>query len=141
MSLKAKVEQALAAVLDAADLSADVFLGFDSDEQTRPCVACVAEQGDEHPGDSGNYWFQCRVTVKSNADRQDAEDPAADHAARVAEVDAALNIAELPAELSDAVEDFHCLGVRGRKWAADPQGRSFTDTYLFEGSFANRDLS
>lgn len=141
MSLKSKVENALAGVLDAADLSADVFLGFDSDEQTRPCVACVAEQGDEHPADTGNYWFQCRVTVKSNADRQEAEDPAADHAALVSEVNDALNIEELAAELSDAVEDFHCLGVRGRKWAADPQGRSFTDTYIFEGSFANRDVS
>lgn len=140
MSLKAKVEQAVAAVLDAANVSADVFLGFDSDEQTRPCVAGVAAQGNESPEESGVYWFEVRAVVKSNADRQAAEDPAAVHAALVEEVDEALNIDDLAGQLS-GLADFHCLGVRNRRWESDAQGRSFTDSYVFEASCCNQDLS
>lgn len=141
MSIKAKLESALSIVLDDAGITADVFLGFDADEQTRPCVACVAMMGDEDPLNSGNYWINARVIVKSNADRQDAEDPAAVHAALVADVDAAVNVEELASLLSAAADDFHCLGVRGRKWEPDTTGRSFTDAYVFEAACTNQDLS
>ena len=140
MSLKSKVEQALAAILDGADLSADVFLGFDSDEQTRPCVACLATQGHEDPPETGVYWFEVRAVVKSNADRQDAEDPAAVHAALVAGVDDAVNVDDLAGLLS-GLADFHCLGVRNRRWERDVSGRSFTDSYVFEASCCNQDIS
>ena len=141
MSLKRKVELAVAEVLSDAGFSADVFLGADSDEQTRPCVACVAEQGDESPPETGVYWFNVRAVVKSNADIQAAEDPAADHAALVTEADDALNVDDLAALLSVAGTDFHCLGVRNRRWETDPQGRSFTDSFLFEASCCNQDIS
>ena len=137
MSLKSKVEAALSGVLLDADFSADVFLGADSDEQTRPCVACVAVQGEEDPPETGVYWFQVRAVVKSNADQQGQEDPAAVHAALVAEAENALNVDDLAALLS-AEPNFHCLGVRGRKSEADPQGRSFTDSFMFEASCCNR---
>lgn len=141
MSLKAKVEQAIAAVLADAGITADVFLGFDSDEQTRPCVACIGTQGEEDPLDTGNYWFTCRALVKSNADRQDAEDPAAIHAALAADVDEALNVDDLAELLSDATDDFHCLGVRARRWEPDTNGRSFTEAFVFEAAVVNQDLA
>jgi len=140
MALKSKVEQAVAAVLTTAAFSADIFLGFDSDEQTRPCVACIATQGEESPDNTGNYWFEVRAVVKSNADQQASEDPAAVHATLVAEMDTALNTDGLAADLS-GLADFHCLGVRGRRWESDPQGRSFTDTFVFEAASCNQDIN
>ena len=140
-SLKAKLEQALGVVVATMTSPPTIFYGTDSDEQERPCIVVQAMPGREEPSGLGNYFMPFRVTVKSNADQQASENPVTDHDTRVSNMLAAVNRDNLESLLSAAVSDFHVFMVRGREIEADPQGRSFTDTFSGDAYCCPADIS
>lgn len=140
-SLKAKLEQALAVVAATASSPPAIYYGADLDEQVRPCIVCEAQMGREEPSGLGNYWMSFRVTVKSNADQQAAENPVNDHDTRVSNLLAAMNRDDLEALLTAAVSDFSVMLVRGRQLEPDVQGRSFTDSFTGEAYCAPCDFA
>jgi len=131
-SLKAKLEQALGSVAGTMTSPPTIFFGADSDEQERPCIVCQVMPGREEPSGLGNYFMPFKVTVKSNADQQAAENPVADHDARVSNLMAAMNRDNLEALLTAAVADFSVMLIRSRQLEPDTEGRSFTDSFSGE---------
>jgi len=139
-SLKAKLEQALGVVAATMTSPPTIFYGADSDAQERPCIVCQAMPGREEPSGLGNYWMPFKVTVKSLADQQSAENPVNDHDTRVSNMVAALNRDDLEALLSAAVANFHVMLIRGRELEPDTQGRSFTDSFSGEAYCCPADI-
>lgn len=70
--LQSKTEAALKAEVEQVSLSnrgnATVHLGLNCHEELgNPRIECHAEQGEEDPPESGNYWMDCTIAVFSSA--------------------------------------------------------------------------
>lgn len=139
MSLAANLENAFLQVLSLT-LSADwpglhFYLGFDSEEQERPCVVCICEGGPEQPLSSGNRLLRMRILVKGSADKDTPDStPVDDYRNLMADVESAVVLDGWADLLMAVVDDLfvYAEGTLQRGWERDPDGRSFTDAFLLD---------
>lgn len=119
--LNDKAEAALAAIVMPAAGTAQVFTGKTAtDKQPPPVIICsAAAEEQEDPRGSGNFFVNCSVAIKTGAVvNEDGTAPAdADQAALAAAVKAqnqalvaavygAVMVADLDAQMSEAINDF-----------------------------------
>lgn len=136
-----KHENAMKLLLDDISASnrgdASVFIGLDGAvDLPLPRIECYAEQGDEDPPNSGNFWTLSVVVIRSDADAAIAV-----HQSRVGYVVDALWRDDLASALSAKVSDYHCLGIRNRRLGAQrKEGRELITEVQFEANTCGVDL-
>ena len=156
MITKGQVERACrAALMGLADYPAGLgcYLVADQEEQVRPCVVVECFRL-EDPEEGGNQWCHVRVLVKSEGDRQEAEDDmVTEHDDRVEAVIGSLLTPDeelatdeeqreaLATLISEAEEDFTVLGLIHDGGDPDLDGRAFVDAHMFRLYCMGRDAA
>lgn len=111
-----KVEDALVALITAAVSALDpvpqVLAGKDSEDKELPVIRCVAHgDGEMDPPNSGNFWIQAAIQVRTSGVDADSFDAKAKNQELLAAISGVLNVDNLPALLSAAISDFTTFGV------------------------------
>lgn len=75
-----------------------------------PRIECQAEQGEEYPQFTGNFWLDSVIRILS-----DADDGITNHESRAAYIFDAFLTDGLPASLTGKVSDYSCQAVMDRK--------------------------
>lgn len=126
--LLAKLELAAQSLVRAGGTGIDdanVFTGQESQDKDAPLVICEADGGNEEdPPDSGCFWCELTVTVKTPAPIDvDQVDPKPGNDLIVAKVFDLFLSQTLPADLNlQAIPDFTVQGARSRRLEASPEG-------------------
>jgi hypothetical protein len=129
--INSKVEQAFAAILEAADTgAAAIYQSKRSGDKSANCIIIKATAPEEEPPETGNFWVDVEITFKSVAsvdtdgtDPVDASNTIWSNALEVLEVDT------LAADLS-ALDDFHVFGFGEAKSVDSGQDEDlFTDMW------------
>lgn len=108
-----KTRQALVAFITAANVgTANIYDGKRSGDKDVPSVGCGAARATEDPPDTGNFWVETEIILKTMA-RVDADavDPKTSSEALSTALWTALETDDLAAQLSTAITDFTCIGV------------------------------
>lgn len=133
-SIAVKCQDAFKALLSAssAGIQATIYTGKDFEEKQAPMVGCGAETAREDPVDTGNYWVDVEIVIKSMApaDQLDNNDPKSTSDDLTASVLAVLDVDDLAGQLSSAIEDFHVFGFDADKGMESSQdGDAWVETW------------
>jgi hypothetical protein len=140
MSLKQKNELAFRTVASAGLPAGTPIAGLTSQENQESSLAkqnFVFEDlgGPERPLRSKTYAHKVLAMVKTRATKQpaDSTNPQDQHAANVLALKNALNVANLAAALSAAVDNYHVLFVMDLgETEVEPEEGMFVDGFLYE---------
>lgn len=119
-----KLEHAAQAVVEALAYSGLFALtGSDDGEKKVPNAQCSVLSSQEEPAFSGNYRSTLEIRVASRA----VESGLAAHRAIVATVFDAFHDDDLATTLSDAIEDFHVIGIGERRLSKENTDTQYVD--------------
>lgn len=112
-----KCRRALIAVVATANVGTDnIFNAKASEDKAAPLVGCDANNGREEPVNTGNFWVDLVVEVKTIGSLDAADsDPKTPSDTLVANVIAALEVDDLAAQLSAGTTDFTVFGFGEEK--------------------------
>ena len=144
MDLQSKLETALKTLLETISVNnrgnASVTTGLNYAALTPPYIVAVAQQGEEMPLDSGNFYLNATVEVFSAADPKSSETLEA-HRSRAEYVFEKLLASTLAADLS-ALADFHCFGIRNRAFMPErEQDRQWVTGLQFQAYCCGKDMA
>jgi hypothetical protein len=131
--LQNKHATAMKSVLDGVSSTnrggATVYIGLAGDvELSLPRIECEAEAAEEYPEFTGNFWVTTRVRVLS-----DANESITVHESRVGYVYDQIWSGALAADLSAALADYFCFGIRNRRILnSEKEDRHFVTAFEFE---------
>lgn len=138
-SLERKVETAIKALLDAAELdSVPVYLLSDTQDESLegqagirvPYIMVCCDSGDQDVEGVLDGVFVMHVRVETYTHRHD--EPGAAHAQRSATVRDTLLIDDITTQLSDAVDDFHCFSLRSSSVLSENQDELSKSTLVLD---------
>lgn len=144
-ALDSKVEQALTAYLAALTVplsTTNIYTGKSSGEKTPPCVEAICEPGgEEYPIDSGNFWKEATVLVKTSAPVDtDGVDPKTADDNLAAAVEEALRVDDLHTQLSAVMPAFHCYRAFFQAGSFSTEGDVWTTAIPLRLYCCNKDL-
>lgn len=116
-----------ALALSVADSALMVFTGISEEIKALPSVTMVAISGDEFPQDSGNFRITFTAVVATNAN----DTTLAEHRQLCEDALAPLMDETTATDLSEAIEDFACMGISNRQ----SRGLKEDTTWITELSF------
>lgn len=99
------------------EVTRTVNTGVDDDAYALPNVICGAEEGEEFPLGSGNFWLKLRVTLNT-----DVKEKRIKHLADFKTLHDAFFSSDLETQLSTVIGHFAVQGIRERR-----QGRQIKD--------------
>jgi hypothetical protein len=135
-----KLEEAAKILVDALTFAVTRTsnTGVDNDELKLPNVICSAEQGEEYPLNSGNFWIRLRATLNS----QIKDTTLANHQADFQVLADKFMEDDIAAQLSaTAVTEFHVFGVRGREQGRTIKEQAHSDYIELDVLAASTDIS
>lgn len=126
--------RAMVAHLQAQDIVEDenVLAGQSSEEKDGTRTITVEAEGDaqEEPKDSGNYFHDLKVTLKSvGVQDSDGTEPETAHEEKLEELEAVLKDSALAASLTAATSDYHCFDATESGRSQNVEGDVFTNEF------------
>lgn len=143
VNLESKAEQAGKAYLDGlGTITAQVLTGKSSEDKEPPLVIIEANNSEEEePEFSGNFWVEYSVTIKSLATVDvDGVDPKAADETLIDLVFSAFTVSDLAAQLTAALDDFTCQGLKSFKVKSSQEGNCWVNTLTFMALCCPSDL-